>query len=158
MKKLIIGLTVLALVAAGAIFIVAQNRHRGGRHFGMNGDRIHGRMFAELNLNDEQKAKVKQIMDASKEKASPLRESMKASRQKLADLTAAGTFDEAPVSAIAGEIGNMQAQMIVERERLRSQIFAILTDEQKAKAAEMKSKMKDRSKARKGFGRQITPE
>ena len=41
------------------------------------------------------------------------------------------------VSQIAAEQGQLSAQLIVEKERVKSQIFAILTDEQKAKAVEL---------------------
>ena len=62
------------------------------------------------------------------------------------ELTANGAFDEAAVSAIATEKGNLSAQMTVERARVKSQIFALLTVEQKTKATEMKSKMQERFK------------
>ena len=44
------------------------------------------------------------------------------------------------------------AQMIVERQKAKSQVFAILTDEQKAKAAQMRENFKEHMKDGKGFG------
>ena len=67
-------------------------------------------------------------------------------------LTANGAFDEGQVSALANEQGSLMAKMTVERARVKSQIAAILTDEQKAKTAQMrdqfKQKMQERFKAR----------
>lgn len=151
MKKAIIAILVFAVLATGVMFAVAQRSgdgkkggwgNRGGHHRG-------GMMLRGLDLTDEQKAQVKQIMEASKEKSQSLRESLKANREKMNEATANGAFDEAQVTALATEKGNISAQMTVEHARSKSQIFALLTAEQKAKAVEMKSKMKDRFKARK---------
>ena len=101
--------------------------------------------FRALDLTDEQKAQVKQIFEASKTKTQSLRESLKANRQKLSEATANGAFDEAAVTALAAEKETF-AQMTVESVRVRSQIFALLTDAQKAKLAEMKAKRSERFK------------
>ena len=106
-------------------------------------------MFRGLDLTDAQKTQVKQIMESSKATAKPIREQMKANQQKLAQLAENGNFDEAQVQAIAAQQGNLTAQMIVEKEKIKSQMFAVLTDEQKAKAAEMKAQMKQRFEQRK---------
>ena len=150
MKKIIIAIIALAVLATGVMFAVAQRSGddkkggwggRGGHHRG-------GMMLRGLDLTDEQKAKVEEIMEAEKTKVQPVFAALKANREKLHDLTANGAFDEAQVTALAGEQGDLSAQLIVEKERVKSQIFAILTDEQKAQAAEMRAKMKDRFKGR----------
>ena len=43
------------------------------------------------------------------------------------------------------------SKLIVERQKTKAQVFALLTDEQKAKAAELRQKFADRAKG-KGFG------
>ena len=160
MKKLTTAIIAMFLVAMGAMFIFAQNsdgnadggkrgfgkRGHHGKRFGGEG---HGFMFRALNLTDEQKAQVKQIMESSKTTVQPLREQMKANRQKLAQLSENGNFDAAQVQAIAAQQGNLSAQLIVEKEKVKAQMFQILTDEQKAKAAEMKAQMKQRFEQRK---------
>ena len=151
MKKVIIAILAFAVLATGVMFAVAQRsgEERNGGRGKRGGHHRDGMMLRGLDLTDEQKAQVKQIMEASKAKTQSLRDSLKANRQKMDEATANGAFDEAQVTAIAVEKGNLSAQMTVERERGKSQIFALLTAEQKAKAAEMKSKMKDRFKGRK---------
>ena len=71
---------------------------------------------------------------------------MKANHQKLADLK--GNFDEAAVTEVAKNQGDLMAQMIVARQRVKSEIFAILTDEQKAKAEQLHEGMMKRFKDR----------
>ncbi len=152
MKKVIIAIIAFAALATGVLFAVAQRsgdgkmggwgKHGGGHHRGI------GMALRGLDLTDEQKAQVKQIVEAGKTKTQPIRESLKANRLKMDELTANGAFDEAAVSAIATEKGNLSAQMTIERVRVKSQIFALLTAEQKTKAAEMKSKMQERFKGK----------
>ena len=105
----------------------------------------------QLDLTSDQQAKVKEILDANKGTVQPLREQLKANHEKLAAL--GGNFDEGQVTAIAREQGDLMSQMIVARQKVKSQIFAILTDEQKAKATQLQQQMKQRFENRmKGFG------
>jgi protein CpxP len=128
-----------AVLLIGGMFVVAQ-RVMQHRFVG----RAHGPMIAlrQLNLTDDQKAKVKEIFEANKPTVQPIMQAMKTNHEKLAALN--GNFDEAQVSAMAKEQGDLTAQMIVARERVKSQIFAILTDEQKAKAAQLHDAMRQR--------------
>jgi protein CpxP len=153
MKKFIIAILSLAILSLGAVFALAQKdesstdkqwgkrgHHRAGKMHRRGG----GMMLRGLDLSDEQKAQVKQIRESSKASTAPLREAAKANRQKMMDATANGSFDEATVTAIANEGAAIKAQLTVQRLKIKTQTFAILTDEQKAKAAEMSSKMKER--------------
>ena len=155
MKKRNIVILAIGVLVLGAAFVFAQKAvHKGfggGHEFG-HGPGM-GMEFRALNLTDDQKAKVKAIMETNKANFQPIMQSLKENHKKMADLTANGAFDEAQVSALATEQGNLTAKMIVEKERVKSQVYAILTDEQKAKAAQMrdefKQKMQDRFKDRK---------
>lgn len=152
MKKLTAAILSIVLVAMGAMFIFAQTAEKpeGKREFGKKGHKRggHAKMFRGLDLTDEQKAQVKQIRQTSKETVKPIREQMKANRQKLAELSASGNFDSAQVQTIAAQQGSLTSQMIVEKERIKSQIFQILTPEQKAKAAEMKAQRQQKMQER----------
>lgn len=150
MKKRTIAILAIGILVIGAAFVLAQKAvHKGfDGHGGFRGHGGMGMMFRGLNLTDEQKAKVKEIMETNKATFQPLMQSLRENHKKLADLTADGNFDEAKVQALAAEQGNLTAKLIVEKERVKSQVFAILTDEQKAKAAQMGEQMKDRFKNR----------
>ncbi len=150
MKRTIIAILALAIITTGSVFIFAQKgddaKHRGpgkdrqGREF--------GRMFKHLELTDEQKTQAKALFSASREKTSSLREASKANRSKMRELTANGGFDEAQIVALANEQAAVEAQVTVERLRVRSQMYNLLTPEQKAKAEEMKNSFKEKRKGR----------
>ncbi|MEP6789599.1 MAG: Spy/CpxP family protein refolding chaperone [Acidobacteriota bacterium] len=153
MKKVIIGIIAAALLITGAVFVIAQ---KAGRKDGPGFGHGHGSGFAlalrGLDLTDEQKAKVKEIMDASKASVEPLMQQMRDNHAKIAALGTDGKFDQPQVEALAHLQGSITSQMILEREKVKAQVFAILTDEQKAKAAEMRTKFEERITDHKGFG------
>lgn len=151
MKKIITAILAIALVSIGSIFIFAQNDNEGGkekykRGFGHRGG--FERLAKKLNLTDTQKEQAKQIMEASKSKVQPLKESMKSIHQQLDTAIADGQFDEAQVQALASQQANIMAQLIVEKERTKSQLFAILTPEQQAQAKQLKEQMKEKFKGK----------
>jgi protein CpxP len=152
-KRSIAILAVAAILVIGGIFVIAQRAaHRGFGDRGMHGGPGAMMMLKRLDLTSDQQAKVKEIFEANKGTVQPIREQLKANHEKLAAL--GGTFDEAQVTAIAKEQGDLMSQLIVARQKVRSQIFAILTDEQKAKAEQMRQEMKQRFQNRmKSFGR-----
>ena len=150
MKKFIAAFMAIALVTVGTIFVFAQQSEGGKgkfkRGFGHRGG--FGRLAKKLNLTDAQKEQVKQIMEASKAKIQPLKENMKSIHQQMEAATADGKFDEAQVQALATQQANIMAQMIVEKERIKSQFFAILTPEQQAQAKQLKEQMKEKFKGK----------
>ncbi len=158
MKKYTIAFMVFALVAVSTIFAVAQKGGDGQEDGKRGGHRGHhrggfGRMAAKLNLTDEQKAQVTTIMETSRAKTQSLREASKNNRQKVRAATANGQFDEAAVTALAQEQAGISAQLTVEKLRVKSQMFQILTAEQKAQLAQMKAERGERFQNR-GNGRE----
>ena len=151
MKKVTAAILACAILAIGVVFAFAQTGGDAGkgRGFGKRGGHHRGGMMLRgLDLTDDQKAQMKAIREANRSKVQPIREALKANQAKLREATANGAFDEAAVSAIANEQAGLKAQLTVERARVMSQTFALLTDEQKAKAAEAREKMKERFKNR----------
>jgi Spy/CpxP family protein refolding chaperone len=149
MKRAIVTIIAIAVLSVGAIVIFAQRSGPGGKHGG-SGHRGMGMIFKKLDLTDEQKAQAKEIVQAGFEKNKSVFEAMKANREKMKAATANGAFDEAVVSQIAAEQGQLSAQLIVEKVRVKSQVFAILTDEQKAKATELEKSLEGKMKPRFG--------
>ncbi len=152
MKKIIFGILAVVVLAGGAIFVFAQKAgHFGGRGDGPGrGEHMLGMALKGLDLTDDQKASVKAIMEASKTNVQPLMQQMRDNHKTIADLTANGAFEQAKVEAAATEQGNIMAKLIVEREKAKAQVFALLTDDQKAKAAAMKTKFEEHEKDGKG--------
>ena len=147
-RRIAIVTGIVALLMAGATFaIVGAQQHHG---FGGRGDgpdhpmmmeHMLDRAAAHLGLSDEQKARIKAILDAEKPTMQTLRDQLKANHQELEAATANGAFDEAQVKAIAARQGETTAALIVEREKVKSQIFAILTPEQRQKAEQFHQRM-----------------
>lgn len=152
MKKIIFAAVAILTLSIGSILVFAQRGGGGhfGRGFGGRGGFLSGRMAKELNLTEEQKTQIKQIMETEKSKVQPIFESLRENRQKMEELTSDGNFDEAKVKALADEQGGLSALLIIEKERTKSQIFQVLTAEQCEKAKQMKEKMRERMKNRRG--------
>ena len=114
-------------------------------------------MGKELNLTDDQKAKIKAIMEGQKDE---FQKSMKAGEvlhAKMQEAVEAG--DETAAKAAAEAIGKDMGETAAKRIAIRKQVEAILTPEQKAKGeelmkarkakmAEMKTKVQARMKER----------
>lgn len=161
MKKVIFGLIAAVVLISGSIFVIAQRSgDKTGHRFGPGGRGHHaggiGMALRGLDLTDEQKAKVKEITEASRTTIQPLKEQAKANHEKIRSLGTNGTFDQVQVEAVAADQGSLTAKMIVEKERVKAQVFALLTDEQKAKAETMRTKMDEKFKARRSARDQKT--
>ncbi|KXK04755.1 MAG: P pilus assembly/Cpx signaling pathway, periplasmic inhibitor/zinc-resistance associated protein [Acidobacteria bacterium OLB17] len=153
MKKVTLAILAVAVLSVGAIIGISQvrgdkeGRHNGEMRHGLRGRGI-GLNLRALDLTEDQKAKVKAIFDASRETMKPLMAEMAASHKKLAELNKV-VFDEGATRQAANEQAAIMAKIIVERARTRSQVMAILTDEQKAKAAEFRTMRRERKMMRK---------
>lgn len=121
-KPLIIGL--ITLVSIG--FIGAGQAHKQGGP-GFNLDRMSNR----LDLTDDQRAQVEEIVASTRPEMNELREAMKENRVRLDELKQQETFDEDRIRELAGKQGELKAEMMVLRAGQRNQINAILTDEQR---------------------------
>ena len=116
--------------------------HRGGRG-GMR-----GMMFRGVNLTEDQKAKMKTISESFRERTKALHQELRAKRQELRQSGESGTFNEALATQKLTESASLQAKLMGERFKMRQEMLAVLTTEQKAqmeqKRAEMKAKRAER--------------
>jgi Spy/CpxP family protein refolding chaperone len=143
----------LAFVAALTLSVVAlaQKGERGGHggpppdgrpgegRFGPGGRHgdVLGPIARDLNLTDAQKAQIKQLADSFEESTKSLREQMfKAGGTPLDGLD--GNFDEATARAAAQARAGVQVELDVAHAKMLSQVYALLTADQKAKLAELK--------------------
>lgn len=116
--------------------------HRGGRG-GMR-----GMMFRGVDLTEDQKAKIKTISESFRERTKSLHQELRAKRQELRQAGESGTFNEALATQKLTETAGLQAKLMGERFKMRQEMQAVLTAEQKAqieqKRAEMKAKRAER--------------
>jgi periplasmic protein CpxP/Spy len=144
-KKFFIVTAIVLAVAAGLASAVAQVTHSGrhGRHSGW----MLQRMAAELNLTEAQQAQIKNILQAEKAKTQPLRQQLRQNRLAQ-DGNATGAFDEARVRAFADKQAQLMSDLTVERARAKSQIFAVLTPDQRQKAVALMQERQQRRQHR----------
>ncbi len=151
-NRIIVSALALAVVLGGGIFASAMAEpdlaRLGGKHmrsgdcnFGGpgidRGDRLEHKlemMAAFLDLTDEQKAKVKGIVDAEMEKNNALREAMRADRQKLRDMLIEPEFDEAKVRELAARQADQRIDLMIARAKVKNRVLAELNEEQQEKA------------------------
>jgi len=116
---------------------------REGRGWGGEG-RMGGMMFKDLNLTDDQKAKMKQIGESFRERTQSLHQQLSAKRQELRQASEGGTFNEALATQKLQESATLEAKLMGEQFRMRQEMLSVLTPEQKTqleqKRAEFKAK------------------
>jgi Spy/CpxP family protein refolding chaperone len=149
-KKFFLGVTAIILVVAAGMAgtMLAQGP---GQHFGP-GFRHHGgwmlrHMTKELNLTTDQQTQIKSILQAQKGKVQPLMQQLRQNRQaETANVT--GNFDENQARTFANKQSQIMSDLIVEQERTKSQIYAVLTPEQRQKAQQLMQQRQQRMQER----------
>jgi protein CpxP len=128
-----------------------QGDWQGGRGRGERrgeGRGMGGGIFKQLNLTDDQKAKMKQIRESFAEANKPLHEQLKSKRQELRQASEGGTFNEALATQKLTELAGLQAKMMGEEFKLHQQMQSVLTAEQKAQLEQAKAQFKTREGGR----------
>jgi Spy/CpxP family protein refolding chaperone len=162
MKKLLAGIGV-ALVAAvwmtGSSFFfnsiavgaegsgapaVAEKGHWGHHRGGHCGHHHH--FWKKLNLTDDQKKEMFAIRLDERAKMKPLFQKLKEGRHQIRDLVKSGKFDEAKVRAFAKGQSDIISDIIVEKVRMKSRMYAVLTPEQRTKAEQLHEQWNARMK------------
>lgn len=156
-----LAIATLSAIALAASIAVAQTvtpdqgnkqgtrtERRGGRrgvHKGHGWGGMHrGGSFKQLNLSEDQKAKMKQIRESFAERNKPLREQLQAKRQELRQANEGGSFNEALATQKLTEMASLQARLMGERSRLHQETLSVLTAEQKAQLEQSKAQFKTR--------------
>ena len=157
--------SISAIALAGSIAVAQtvttnQNTQQGQqqmeRHGGRGGHDGHGwggmrqgGFFKQLNLTDDQKAKIKQIHESFAERNKPLREQLRAKRQELRQASEGGTFNEALATQKLTEMASLEAKLMGEEFKLHQETLSVLTPEQKAQLEQSKAQFKGRRGMRK---------
>ena len=88
----------------------------------------------DLNLTDDQRTQIKSVLATERPAIQSLVHKFE---QQNDQLHAKSAFDEAYVRSVAQQDQVNYADALVEREKIRSEIFAILTPDQQAKLNQM---------------------
>jgi Spy/CpxP family protein refolding chaperone len=87
-----------------------------------------GGPFAGLNLTEQQRQQMREIMKESHQNRGPV---AKDERQALHNLVASDSFDEAKARAQIEAIGKAKSERILERAKAENKMYNLLTPEQK---------------------------
>lgn len=143
------NVTIIAAVAAavltvGAIIVVAQMSHQGdiSQHFAgliNHHEQMIDHISDKLKLTDGQKTQAKQILVDSKPRFEPLLEQLKETHKTCVDLGANGVFDEKKSQELAAGQAEIVKQLLIEKDRTKAALFAVLTVEQREQSKQMMS-------------------
>jgi protein CpxP len=139
-----------------------QERRGGPGGFGFGGPGGFGRggfggpmrLLRQLDLTEEQRAQVRQVMESHRDELRAIGEKLRAAHRAQADAATAAQFDEQAVRTKAAELAAISADAAVLRARVHSEVFAVLTPEQQAKAAELKAQREARVQQRREQARE----
>jgi Spy/CpxP family protein refolding chaperone len=99
------------------------------------------RIAERLNLTDAQKSQIKAALKAEQDSLKSLFTRLHEARKDLRETIHAGNATEASVRAASAKVAAVEADLAVERLKLYGKISPILTDEQRAQAAEMEKRL-----------------
>jgi Spy/CpxP family protein refolding chaperone len=97
-----------------------------------------------LNLTDSQTDQVKAIMDSHRDEMKALGDRARAAHDALEAAVTADTVDDTTIRAKSADVAAVDADLAVERARVRAEIFGILTDAQRSEAKQMAADMRSR--------------
>jgi periplasmic protein CpxP/Spy len=113
-----------------------------GRRGGRGGMR--GMMFRGVNLTEDQKAKMKTISESFRERTKSLHQELRAKRQELRQASQGSTFNESLATQKLQESASLQAKLMGEQFRMRQEMLAVLTPEQKTQIEQKRAEFKAR--------------
>jgi len=144
--KIVSIAVVVTLVGAFAVSQAAgRHRHLGmGDGVGPSPEHIVAFMTDTLDLTDAQQAQAKAILEKEKPNFKTLMQQMADGHKQMRTLEESPTFDEPTVRAQATKQAQTMTELIVTKARVKSELFAILTTDQRAKATKLMNRHEER--------------
>lgn len=105
-------------------------------------------VLRELDLSDEQKQKIKAIMESEKDDKKQNRQQMMRLKQQMHQLLMADNLDEGQLRNLAHQTANLKVDMMLEHRELFQQIKQELTQEQLDQLEEMREQRQERREKR----------
>ena len=121
-----------------------QKGHPGVPFPGLAGPGLNiDRMAAHLELDETQRQSIENILEAARPEFQALRADFRANRQALDAIDPADADYSAAINDIAAENGRLATEGTLLMNRVRNEVHAVLTEEQRAKLAEGKQRRRD---------------
>ena len=143
---------VLLAVLSTAVFSSAAQAHRSGGPPGFFGGGPDGafpgpglmidHMADHLDLDDTQREQVRNIVESARPEIQALREQLRANREALASLETGDPAYSTALNDIAISNGRLATEGTLLFTRVRGEVHAVLTDEQREKLARGKERMR----------------
>jgi periplasmic protein CpxP/Spy len=134
--RLTIGAAMLSLIAAVAL---AQGPH------GPDGPGFEfHHLLKQLDLSTTQQEQVKAIFQQEKPTLQSLHQQMEQNRTAMDNLQASGAFDENKTRTLATQGSSTMVEMEVEHQKIKAEITALLTPDQKTKLAQLQAEHQQR--------------
>ena len=146
-KRIILGLGIVALAVVAATFQARAQGNGWGRCGGLGGpsvERIVERVSDRLDLNDAQKAQVNSIIAAERPRVEALFAQLGEGHRQMRAATANGQFNEEQVQQLAAQQAQTLTELFVAKERVKANVYQVLTPEQRTKADQMLDRMESR--------------
>jgi Spy/CpxP family protein refolding chaperone len=124
----------------------------GGRHAGYHRGFDHGFgmgfVLRDLNLTDAQRDQVEAIVQRHRDEFRTAADKTRQARHALGAASGAGSVDESAIRAAASALGDAEGEMAILRARVHSEIWDILTSEQRKKAEAFEQQRQQRFEQR----------
>jgi periplasmic protein CpxP/Spy len=130
----------VALCAAMAFSQTVVKTNQGWGHGGGFGAHMLGFYADYLDLTDAQQTQIKDILAKEKPTVDPLMQQLVQGYQQMQQFEQAGAFDEAKVRAIANQQSQTMTELMVQKTRIKSELMAVLTPDQKDKMAKLEAR------------------
>lgn len=149
MKKRILILSTVGLVVLGTAFAVGATKSHSG-WCGSHGDghRKIDRIAEKLDLNETQKAKLQAVQESFQEARQAMSQARTQTFDEVLDLVSSDTLDQSRVQGIVKRHQSIVEDFSPKVTAKIADFHAVLTPEQKSRAAEFLQKWKDRIKDR----------
>lgn len=160
---LTVGASLVALTAVAGAFVHAQdqNTNQGPPPFSGRGPGGRGRfggpggpmgmlpmLGRQIDLTDAQKDQIKAIADSHKDEWKGLATRAMTAHQALNAAIMSDTIDESLIRQKSSEVAAVEADMAVARAHAKSEVFQILTADQKTKLKALQAQMNERLRNR----------
>lgn len=141
-----------ALLLGGVTAVYSQppggfgGHGHGGGHHGMGGPEAGAAMFAlhSLDLTDDQESQIKALHEARQASAEAQHEALEAARKALHQLILAGTYSDEAAAPLVQAIATASGELARQFAQLGSEIYNLLTPEQRTELSETLAKFEER--------------
>jgi protein CpxP len=155
-RNLVAAATALSLAAIGS-FVVVQAREGAGFPGGHFGGPLRS-IVRQLDLTDAQRGQIRGVLQNHRTGITALADKAFAARRALRDAVTADVVDESAIRDRSAALAAVHSELAVAAANIRAEVFQILTPEQRAKAADMRSELDERVQQRRERVKQFIEE